>query len=175
MRGWFESGTEQLCRDEYLEFLTDLRRSGLTLASSSGIIHDVVAFLADYPALRTRPRIYHLFKLSCLCLTDSAPDLPAVTFGSIDSSCNDCRLSSVILPVQSSIVNVPGSVSLYTSDSALDSFFTLSVDFGSTGLLDSYDPWTIVDNFNRVTFSKRPTASYKEFYESGTSLLCVLE
>ena len=107
-----------------------MRRSGLTLASSSGNIHDSVIFLTDFPAFHSRPRIHHLFGLSCLCLSDSAPDLPGVIFGNVDSSRVDCHLSSVILPVQSSIVIVSGSVSLCTNDSALDCFFTLSVDFG---------------------------------------------
>ena len=123
LRGWFEPGSEQTYRDDYLAFLVDLRQSGITFASSSSIIHDIVTYLTDLQILRSRPRIYHLFKLSCLCLTDVAPDLPAVTFGSVDSSRMDCRQSAVIKPVQSFIMNVPGSVGICTEDSALDSFF----------------------------------------------------
>ena len=73
----------------------------------------------------------------------------------------DCRQSAVIKPVQSFIMNVPGSVSICTEESALDSFFNLSVDFGSSGMSDCYDPWVDVDLFNRTSFSKKLTASYK--------------
>ena len=161
LRGWFSGRNEQLCRDEYLGFLTDLRASGITLAGSQDVIYDVVSFLVDFAPLKSRPHIYYLFRLSCLCLTDVSKDLPTVTFGQIDSSNLQCPIVNVILPVQSFLANLPNSVEVCSTESSLVEFQRLCVDYGSEGLLANRDPWKEVDFFGRDRIHKSLSACHK--------------
>ena len=165
LRGWFPGKSEQLCRDEYMAFLSDLRSSDATVAGSPDVIHDIVSYLVSLPALKSRPHIYHLFKLSCLCLTDVSKELPIVKSGGIDTSNLQCTMNNVILPVQSFLSNVPGSVDVCSSDSSLADFQRLCVDYGSYGLILNHDPWKEVDFFGRDKIHKSLSACHKKVLE----------
>ena len=161
LRGFVQDTGEQLCRDEYISVLTHLRGAKTSLASNPSVIHDVVDYLSTLPALKERAHVYHLFNLSCLCLTTKSPSFPVVSFGSIRTDNLSCRSTDVILPVQSFFANLSQSVPVCTTDSALESFFTLCVDFGSTGLDSAYDPWRSVDYFGRSKIYKKMSSSQK--------------
>ena len=165
LRGWFSGQSEQLCRDEYLAFLSDLRSSDPTLAGSPDVISDMVNYLVSLPSLTSRPHLYHLFKLSCLCLTDVAKELPVVKSGGIDTSNLQCSMNNVVIPVQSFLSNVPGSVDVCTTDSCLDDFQRLCVDYGSYGSVVNHDPWKEVDFFGRDKIHKSLSSCYKKILE----------
>ena len=160
LRGWVQDTSEQTCRDEYIGVLTHLRGSRVSLTSSTSALHDIVDFLSNLPTLRERGHIYHLFKLSCLCLTDKSSTLPIVRFGAGNTDVLNCRSTDVILPVQSILANLPYSVPVCTSDSALEDFKALTADFGVSGLDTNYDPWRSVDLFSRAKIHKRLSARY---------------
>ena len=166
LRGWVQDTNEQICRDEYIGVLTHLRGSRVSLTSSPSALHDIVDFLSNLPALKERGHIYYLFKLSCLCLTDKSSTLPVVRFGAVTTDSLNCRSTDVIMPVQSILANLPYSVPVCTSDSALEDFHALTADFGDSGLDATYDPWRSVDLFGRAKIHKRLSASYKSLQAS---------
>ena len=100
LRGWLPESSEQMYRDEYLAVLSHLRGTKTSLSSSSNVVHDVVDFMCNLPAVRERHHILHLFRLSCLCLTDKSSAMPVVKFGDISTDNLRCRSIDVILPVQ---------------------------------------------------------------------------
>ena len=162
LRGWVQDAGEQTCRDEYIAVLTHLRGSRVSLTSTPTALHDLVDFLSKLPALRERKHVFHLFKLSCLCLTDMSPNLPLVTFGNVSTANPSCRSTDVILPVQSLLANLPQSVPVCTTDKALEEFSKLCMDFIEDGLDASYDPWRSVHLFGRSKIHKRLSSSYKQ-------------
>ena len=76
------------------------------------------------PALRNRPRLLRIFRLSCLCLTESNQSARNPVSGRRVSSAD--TLSSVLLPAHSYLSSVPRSVTSYVSESALAKFHELS-------------------------------------------------
>ena len=110
------------------------------------------------PALRSRPRLLHIFRPSCLCLTVSSIGRPAIRFQGADSTDPDCRLSNVLclLSLNSSL---PCSVASCVSESALTKFYELESRFDS-GYVPG-DPWTHVDSFGQVKFYKALLTAYK--------------
>ena len=165
LRGWLPDSSEQMYRDEYLAVLSHLRGTKTSLSSSPNVVHDVVDFMCNLPAVRERHHILHLFKLSCLCLTDKSSAMPVVKFGDVSTDNLSCRSIDVILPVQSFLATLPQSVLVCTSDSAVEDFLTLCVDFGDAGLDSTYDPWKSVDYFNRSRIYKKLSSSHKDIVE----------
>ena len=161
MRGWVQGTSEQECRDEYIGVLSHLRGTKVPLTSKPDAFHDMVNILSKLPALKERKHIYHLFRKSCLCLTDKAPSLPVVHFGSARTDAPCCRVTVVVLPVQSFFAHLPQSVPLCTSDQSLEDYLHLSIDFFQTGLDTSYVPWHSVDYFGRSKIHKRLTTTHK--------------
>ena len=86
-------------------------------------------------ALRCRPRLQHLLRLSCLCLTESSSTLPTIRLQGRISSDPQCRLSDVSPPVQSYLASVPLSVTLL--------------------------PWTHVDAFGQYKCHMAITSAFK--------------
>ena len=116
LRGWVQGASEQLCRDKNISILSHLRGTRVSLSSRPNAIHDIEDFLSSLPALKEREHISQLFKLRCLCLTDRAPSLRVVTFGSIRTDNLSCRATDVVLPVHSFLARLPQSVPVCTSD-----------------------------------------------------------
>ena len=110
------------------------------------------------PALRSRINLFHLYRLCCLCITESHQDLPAIKFQDVDTSDDHCRLSSVILPAQSYLAICPGAIAVCTSESALVKYKELDLQFTSGQL--SGDPWSHVDVFGRASLLKTLTDSF---------------
>ena len=165
LRGWLGDVGEQVYLDEYLELRTDLQQAGTSLASSPNVIHDVIDYLVDSPHLQKRKHMVHFFKLSCLCLTSSSPDPVVIKYKEIDTTNPRCRLTDAILPVQSFLSVVPQSVPLCVSESGLDNFQRLIVDFGLSGFAVDYDPWRDVDYFGRKQFHSGFSSAYKRVLE----------
>ena len=158
LRGWVAESDESEYREDYVEFIDHLRNTCSSFRDTE-LITDVVDFLLPMPAMRNRPRLLHLFRLSCLCLTETSTRPPAIPFSGADSADPNCRLSSVLLPAQSYLSAVPHSVSYCVSESALTKFHELEARFDSGNVPG--DPWSHVDSFGQGKFYKALLSSYK--------------
>ena len=158
IRGWVQEADEIDYREEYVEFLDQLRNTHGHLRTAD-LVPDVVDLFVSLPALRNRLRVFHLFRLSCLCVTESSPTLPAIRFQGADSSDPNCRLSTILLPSQSFLTTVPNSVASCVTEAALGRFRELEARFDSGNV--SGNPWSHVDAFGQSKFYKSLLASYR--------------
>ena len=85
-------------RNEYVEFLESFRKSYSAMKDNPEVITDVVSFSMELHEMRSRKHLFHIFRLSCLCLTSVSPELPAVKFPGVDCSETHSRLFDVIMP-----------------------------------------------------------------------------
>ena len=158
LRGHFTMGQETASGEEYLSFVDDLRRTYSDLAQPTLLIPDTVKFLVELPILHSRPLLYKLFRLACLCLDEPFPVLPSVKFGSVDSDNPTSSHIDVILPVQSYFANVPHSIEGVTTDQSVADFLRLEPDFIDGGMSDTYCPWDSVDFFGRSKILEQLTS-----------------
>ena len=158
LRGYFTTDQETASGEEYLSFLDDLRRSYSDVAQPTLLIPDTVKFLVELPSLHSRPLLYKLFRLACLCLDEPFPVLPSVKFGSVSSDDPTSSLFDVILPVQSYFANVPHSIDAVTTDQSVADFLGLEPDFVDGVLSDNYCPWDSVDFFGRSKILEQLTS-----------------
>ena len=111
------------------------------------------------PALRSRPRLLHLFKLSCLCLTEKSPELPPIRFPGADSFDPDFRLSNILLPAQSYLATVPYSEISCLTETALTKFHKLESRFSSGNVPG--DPRAHVDSFGQSKIYRALLTAFK--------------
>ena len=111
------------------------------------------------PALRSRPRLLHLFKLSCLCLTEKSPELPPIRFPGADSFDPDFRLSNILLPAQSYLATVPYSEISCLTETALTKFHELESRFSSGNVPG--DPRAHVDSFGQSKIYRALLTAFK--------------
>ena len=159
VRGWVEETSKEECRDEYFEFVDYMRNTYSSMKDSPGTIPDMLDFLVPMPAFRSRSRLFHLFRLCCLCITEEHRGLLDVKFPDVYTSSPTCRLSAVILPAQSYLANCPDAIAVCTTETALSAYKELSGQFNSCQFAG--DPWSHVDVFGRASFLKTLTAAYK--------------
>ena len=112
--------------------------------------------------LHERCHLLYLFKLSCLCTTATSPNYPDVVFGEVTTAGGRSRFTDLILPCQSYMVNVPGSVIRSSEESNLARFSSLTASFGRTAFSSDYDPWTHVDTFGRSEIYKSLLATHRK-------------
>ena len=127
-----------------------MRQTFPDLIQPTLFVKDTVDFLVAQVSLTSRPLLYKLFRLACLCLDESFESLPVVTFGSVNTEDPTCSQVDVILPVQSYFRNVPRGVETVTSEQSISKFLLLEPDFRTQGLSDVYCPWLSVDYFGRT-------------------------
>ena len=147
LRGYFSLDQECPCSEEYRSFVDVMRQTFPDLIQPTLFVKDTVDFLVAQVSLTSRPLLYKLFRLACLCLDEP---LPVVTFGSVNTEDPTCSQVDVILPVQSYFRNVPRGVETVTSEQSISKFLLLDPDFGRQGLSDVYCPWLSVDYFGRT-------------------------
>ena len=150
-------------RDEYLEFLDFFRNTYADFRDAPETFTNMVDLLSPMPELRSRKHLFFLFQLSCLCLTSHLPPLPAIKFQGVDSSDPRCRLSDVILPAQSYLSHVAGSVAVCTTEACLNKYRYLESSFVEGNVAG--DPWTHVHSFGKVTFQKALISAQKALQE----------
>ena len=122
---------------------------------------DLIDFLINLEFVQSHQHLFHLFKLCCLCATSVSPSYPAVTMGTINTSGHQSRFTDVILPCQSNLSSVSGSVSFCSNESNLNNFSLLSTSFGQSAFSPTYDPWTYVDAFGRGKIYKSLISAYR--------------
>ena len=118
---------------------------------------DMVYLLLPIPALRSRRHLYYVFRLCCLCLSESSPELPPIRFQGANISDPRCRLATLLLPAQSYVANGVGSAATCTTDEAMEKYRSLRTCFGSGYV--ARNPWVRVDSFGRSEIFKKLSAS----------------
>ena len=91
LRDWVQESDESEYREEYVEFPEHFRISCGQFRTPE-LVPGVVDLLIPMPALRNRPRLLHLFRLSCLCLTECNSSLPTILFQGANSFDPNSRL-----------------------------------------------------------------------------------
>ena len=122
---------------------------------------DLIAFLLGLDFLQTRHHLLCLFRLCCLSATSSSSTYRDITEGSITTAGHQSRFTDVILPCQSYMASVSGSVTLCSDDSYLEKFSLLSASFARTAFSPTYDSRTFVENFGRSKVYKSLLSSYR--------------
>ena len=167
LRGWLEGSSEDDCRDEYLEFVDLFREKYAALEDSPDGFTDMVELLSNMTELRSRPHLYRLFRLCCLCLTEDTPLLPAIRFQDVDAQSPRCRLGDVLLPAQSFLARVPDAISVCSNDVSLCKYREVEQQFNSGKVAG--DPWVHVDTFGRADFYKTLHAAYESVVQVSRS------
>ena len=134
LRSWVTPTNESSCRDEYVEILDHLRASYPATFDLTDNSKDLIDFFVILELMQTHPHLIHLFKLCWLCATSNSPGYPAVTLGTISTSDHQSRFTDVVLPSQSNLSAVPGSIEFYSNESNLSRVSLLSASFGQSAL-----------------------------------------
>ena len=93
--------------------------------------------------------------------------------GSINTSGHQSRFTDVILPCQSYLSSVSGSVAFRSNDTNLSSFSLLSTSFGQSAFSRTYDPWTYVDAFGRGKIYKSLVSGYRSAVSESLDMASV--
>ena len=173
-RSWVEDSNESQCRDQYIQLLDHLRTAYGPNFDNTSVAADLVEFLMGLEFLHERSHLLYLFKLSCLCTTVTCPSHPDVVFGGITTAGGQSRFTDLILPCQSYMANVTGSVVRCSEDFNLAKFSGLTASFGRSAFSTAYDPWTYVDTFGRSKIYKSLLASHRKA-DSAPKRVSVLE
>ena len=162
LRSWVDDSTESLCRDQYIQLLDHLRTAYGSNFDVTSVAADLIEFLMGLEFLHERSHLLYLFKLSCLCTTVTSPSYPDVVFGDVTTAGGQSRFTDLILPCQSYMANVTGSVVQSSENSGLAKFSALTASFGRAAFSPDYDPWTYADNFGRSKKYKSLLASHRK-------------
>ena len=149
LRGYFQPDEESIYIEEYLSFLDELRKELPDLDQPRVYIIDAVTYISKHEALRTRPHLARIFRLSCLCLDEDYTNMPTVKFGSVRTDDPKSKLIDIILPVQSFFINVGHSIDILTTASSISEFLAFESTFGGSAFSDTYDPWEGLNYFDR--------------------------
>ena len=156
------AANQAACRDEYVSLLDYLRANYSLDFVVTDSARNLIDFLINLEFLQSRSLLFYLFKLSCLCITTVSPQYPPVSVGRFDTSGYCDRFTDVVLPSQSYLSAVPGSVPYCSSDTQLANFSLLTAYFGETAFSPNYDPWDNVDQFGRPKIYKSLLSSYRK-------------
>ena len=162
VRSWVDDSNESQCRDQYIQLLDHLRTAYGPDFDITSVSADLIEFLMGLEFLHERSHLLYLFKLSCLCTTVTSPSYPDVVFGEVTTAGGQSRFTDLILPCQSYMANVIGSVVRSSEDSNLAKFSTLSTSFGRSAFSPDYDPWAYVDTFGRSGIYKSLLSTYRK-------------
>ena len=129
-RSWVDDSNESQCRDQYIQLLDHLRTAYGPNFDITSVAADLIEFLMGLVFLHERSHLLYLFKMSCLCTTVTSPSHPDVVFGGTTTAGEQSRFTDLILPCQSYMANVTGSVVRCSKDSSLAEFSGLTASFG---------------------------------------------
>ena len=154
LRSWVKATNEPFCRDQYVQFLDHLRTGYGPNFDITSTSKGLIEFLMGLEFLQDREHLLYLFKLCCLCTATPSSPYPDVTLGNLTTVGHQSRLKDVVLPCQSYLTEVRGSVSHCVDETNLSQFMLLSASFGQSGLSATYDHWASLDKFGRSGFHK---------------------
>ena len=161
IRSWVTSSIESACRDEYMGLLDHLHASNPSSFEITDSSKNLIDFLINLDFKQFHQHSFPLFKLCCLCATSLSPSYLGVTMGSISTSGHQSRFTDFILPCQSYLSSVPGSIAFYSNENNLNSFSLVSASFGQSAFSPTYDPWAYVDAFGRGKVYKSLVSAHR--------------
>ena len=167
-RSWVLAANEPTSRDQYIALLDYLRANYSADFEVTDAAQDLIEFMMNLEFLQSQEHLSYLFKLCCLCITTVSTTYPAVKMGGISTSGHQGRFTDVILPGQSYLSNVPGSVHLCVDETNLIRFTQLSASFGQSAFSPTYDPWESVDQFGRSKIYKSLLSTYRTIQSEST-------
>ena len=150
LRGVVQAEEETLHMEEYVSFIDILRQMHPGIQQPKLLIADAVDFITEQEALKSRPHLRRLFRLSCLCLDEPRLSFSPVKFGSHRTDDPLSPMFDVIAPIQSYLGYATQGLDVLTSDDSVKHFLALDQSFGNSGLTDVYSPWDSVDHFDKV-------------------------
>ena len=162
LRSWVDDSNESQCRDQYIQLLDHLRTAYGPNFDITSVAADLIEFLMGLEFLHERYHLLYLFKMSCLCTTVTGSSYPDVIFGEVTTAGGRSRFTDLILPCQSYMANVPGSVIRSSEGSCLAKFSALTASFARFAFSSDYDPWTHVDTFGRSKIYKSLLATHRK-------------
>ena len=113
-------------------------------------IPDSIDLLLGQEILQSRPLLYKLLRLSCLCIDEPFVELPVIKFWGFNSDDPTSQLIDLFQPVQSYFTNVARGVEVMTREESVSKFLSLEPTFGTTALSDNCCPWLSVDFSGRA-------------------------
>ena len=162
LRSWVDDSNASMCRDQYIQLLEHLRTAYGSSFDITSVAADLIEFLMGLEFLHERSHLLYLFKLSCLCTTVVSPSYPDVVFGDVTTAGGQNRFTDLVLPCQSYMANVAGSVFRSSEDYNLAKFSALAASFGHAAFSPEYDPWTYTDTFGRSKIYKSLLATHRK-------------
>ena len=162
LRSWVDDSNESLCRDQYIQLLDHLRTAYGSSFDIASVAADLIEFLMGLEFFHEHSHLLYLFKLSCLCTTVTSPSYPDVVFEDVTTAGGQNRFTDLVLPCQSYMANVAGSVIRSSEDSNLANFSALAASFGRTAFSPEYNPWAYTDTFGRSKIYKSLLATHRK-------------
>ena len=144
-----------------MEFIDDIRFVYLDELHIGPKIEDMITSLSSSLELAKLEETAHVFKLCCLCLGHTVPNLPSVTLGSPGKSTTGVDLSDIIEPLQSYLLGSSSEQNISTSAETISSCVELLDEFGDKAIEPSYDPWANVDFHGTSQIYADLTKAYK--------------
>ena len=136
LRGVVQAADESICVEEYLSFIDILREMHPGIQQPKLLIADTIEFISGQEALKTRPHLHRLFRLSCLCLDEPRLSFSPVKFGSHRTDDPLSPMFDVVAQIQSYLGYCARGLDVLTSDSSVTRFLSLEQSFGNSGLTD---------------------------------------
>ena len=128
-RSFVSASAEATYRDQYVELTDYLCANYSGGLEVTEVAEDLIDFLINLDFLQAKEHLLCFFKLCCLCATSVSPVYPGVKMVIIDTSGQRGRFIDVVLPIQSYLARVPGSVARCTSEANVANFSLLSASF----------------------------------------------
>ena len=122
LRSCVTTANESTCRDEYVGLIDYLRNNYASDFDVTQHFRDLIDFLMSLEYMQNHSHLIHLFKLCCLCATSCSPDYLVVSMGTLSTSGFQSRSVDVVLPVQSYLSGVSGSLASCVTDRSLNDF-----------------------------------------------------
>ena len=134
-----------LLKTVFKENVDDLRYVYSDESGRGPEVEDMISFLSHCPELKRRRHTKTLFKMCCLCFNHWSIDLPYVEFVSANPKVVTPNLSSVVRPLQCSLLLLSQDCSILHHEESIGQCRELLEPFGEIALLLNYDPWGFVD------------------------------
>ena len=127
-------------KDDYVEFVDDVRHVYLDELGVGPTVQDMISFLSSFPELSQREHIWNLFKLCCLFLGHVAPKLLDVSLGSSNVGVTKVDMLSVIEPIQGYLLSCVSEENFFTDPESISSCLDLLETFCNRALQFYYSP-----------------------------------
>ena len=107
-------------------------------------IEEKVYFLSAFPELARKEYTLHVFKLCCLCLGLSVPNMPKDELGSGSIGTANVDMSRIIGPLQGDLFSSDAGGIFITDSDSIDGSLASLEGFSDKALQTDYNPWSLI-------------------------------